>query len=82
MLAFCTSSAIFEEFQNVRKTSSNWMQGDGFKDERTADSYPYAASLPGVKNSLMVKTETYNDEIDYKCSRFLQGFKVLLLECI
>lgn len=34
------------------------------------------ASLPGVKNSLQITMSTFNTEIDYKCSGFLQGFKV------
>lgn len=60
----------------MNKTSSSWMDGDGFNDNRTTDSYPYSATLPGVKNALQIAMYTYNDEIDYKCTGFLQGFKV------
>lgn len=60
----------------MNKTSSSWMESNGFKDSRTADSYPYSAALPGVTNSLEVIMYTKNNDIDYKCSGLLQGFKV------
>lgn len=60
----------------MNKTASSWMDGDGFKDDRTTDSYPYSATLPGVKNALQIAMYTYNDEIDYKCTGYLQGYRV------
>lgn len=70
---------MYSEFQNVNKTSNSWIDGNGFKDNRTINSYPYSASLPGIKNSLEVLMHTNESEIDYKCSGFLQGFKVSII---
>lgn len=79
ILPVLSFSAIYSEFQNVNKISSSWMEGNGFKDDRTADSYPYSAALPGVKNSLEVIMFKSNEEIDYKCSGYFHGYKVTLM---
>lgn len=67
---------LYEKFQNVNKTAQGWMDTGGYTDNESLASYPYRSLLAGTRDSLLVTITTYDSEIDYKCSGYLQGFKV------